>query len=167
MFVNQHSWLKVWHLFLKFPSGFGSLFLSAWPSFALWDSNCSSVVVLWCAEVLTSVFVGWAAVVPQEGSICGHMHYASGNDENGIAHRDDHGHLRHMDTHPEKIPFCFMKQVSISCGYTVPRAKHEHTGCVCVSAHVCMCAWLFFRTLSVCKLLYCVTEYFLHIWFTL
>lgn len=103
------------------------------------------------------MFVGWTAVVPQEGSICGQMHYASGNDENGIAHRYCHGHLRHMDTHPEKIPFSFMKQVSINCGVTVTLGPQPNMRrCVCVSLHTSACVLAWFLEHHLCVSCYIV-----------
>lgn len=98
------------------------------------------MVVLWCAEGLTSVCVGGTAVVPQEGSICGQMHYASSKDENGIPHRYYHGHLRHMDTRPEQIPFSFMKQVSISCGVTVKLGPQPNMRILSLHTSACVLA---------------------------
>lgn len=42
--------------------------------------------VLWCAEGLTSVFVGCMAVLPQKGSVCGQMslYYAGSDNHEGV-----------------------------------------------------------------------------------
>lgn len=42
--------------------------------------------VLWCAEGLTSVFVGCMAVLPQKGSVCGQMslYYAGSDNDEGV-----------------------------------------------------------------------------------
>lgn len=93
------------------------------------------------------------------GILCRNWQFGEGD----IAYRYYNRHLRHMDTHPEQIP---RKQVSISCAITMTLGSQPNMRTKGVRVHVYLHVCLLFRMPSVHKLLYCVTEGFLHIWYT-